>query len=85
MWLCPNIHVAAIDHHDRLVACMGAVVDEVGADPAVLLRSRERRSVLGRELFIVTAMGPSDLFSAHAQDIDNWFASSAFVPVEEGK
>ncbi len=63
----------------------GAVVDGVGADPAAPLRIRERRSVLGRELFIVTAAGSPALFAAHARDIDNWFAGSAFVPVEDAK
>ena len=61
------------------------VIDGVDADSAAPLRIRERRSVLGREVFIVTAIGPPALFAAHAQDIDNWFASSAFVPVEEAK
>lgn len=60
-----------------------AVIDGVSADLDAPLRIRERRS--GRELFIVTAMGPPALFAAHAQDIDNWFASSAFVPLAEAK
>lgn len=60
-----------------------AVIDGVGADPVAPLRIRERRSVLGRELFIVTAMGPPDLFASHSQAVDNWFASSAFVPLDE--
>lgn len=58
-----------------------AVIDGTGADPAAPLRIRERRSMFGRELFIVTAMGPPDLFASHAQDVDNWFTSAAFVPV----
>jgi hypothetical protein len=62
-----------------------AVIDGVGAEPATPLRIRERRSMLGRELFIVTAMGPPALFAANAQDVDNWFESAAFVPVEDAK
>lgn len=62
-----------------------AVIDGVGAEPVAHLRIRERRSVLGRELFIVTAMGPPALFASHSQDIDNWFTSSAFVPIDEAK
>jgi hypothetical protein len=62
-----------------------AVLDCVGADPAAPLRIRERRSVHGREVFIVTAMEPPEMFAAHAQDIENWFAGSAFVSVEEAE
>jgi hypothetical protein len=60
-----------------------AVIDGVGADPVAPLRIRERRSVLGRELFIVTAMGPPSLLDVHTSDVESWFASSAFVPLDE--
>jgi hypothetical protein len=62
-----------------------AVIEGVGSDPVAPLRIRERRATLGRELFIVGAVGPPALFAAHAQDIEKWFESSAFVPVDETK
>jgi len=37
--------------------------------------------VLGRALFIVTAMGCPALFEVHAADIDRWFDSATFEPV----
>jgi len=58
-----------------------AVLDGLGADSGLPLRIRERRSVLGRELFIVTAMGSPALFEVHAADIDRWFDSATFEPV----
>jgi hypothetical protein len=60
-----------------------AVIDGVGADPVEPLRIRERRSVLGRELFVVTAMGPPSLLAVHTSDVENWFEGSAFVPLDE--
>jgi hypothetical protein len=58
-----------------------AVIDGVGADSGAPLRIRERRAVLDRELFIVTAMGSPALFDAHAGEIDRWFDSTALVPM----
>jgi hypothetical protein len=58
-----------------------AVLDGLGADSGAPLRIRERRAVVDRELFIVTAMGAPALFEAHAADIDRWFDSAAFVPI----
>jgi len=84
--------IATVDARDATQTTMTgslpaweAIIDGVGAEPVAPLRIRERRSVLGRELFIVTAMGPPDMFAAQAQDIDNWFSSSAFVPVDDAK
>lgn len=62
-----------------------AVIDGIGANPAAPLRIRERRSILSHELFIVGAIGSPELFAAHAETIDKWFESSAFVPVDESK
>ncbi len=59
-----------------------AILDGIGADPAVPLRIRERRTVLGREQFIVTAMGSPAAFADHADEIDRWFSTAAFVPIE---
>jgi hypothetical protein len=60
-----------------------AVLDGVGADTGAPLRIRERRAVVDRELFIVTAMGSPALFQAHAADVDRWFDSAAFVPLAD--
>jgi hypothetical protein len=60
-----------------------AVIDGLGADSGLPLRLRERRAVLGRELFIVTAMGSPALFEAHAGDIDRWFDSATFEAVAD--
>jgi hypothetical protein len=60
-----------------------AVLDGVGADSGLPLRIRERRAVLARELYIVTAMGSPALFETYAGDIDRWFDSAAFVPVSD--
>jgi hypothetical protein len=60
-----------------------AVLDGVGADSGAPLRIRERRAVVDRELFIVTAMGSPALFAAHAADVDRWFDGTAFVPIAE--
>jgi hypothetical protein len=60
-----------------------AALDGVGAESGVPLRIRERRAVLGRELFIVTAMGSPALFEAHAANIDRWFDTAAFVPISD--
>lgn len=67
-----------------LPACE-AIVDGTGSGSDAPLRIRERRAILGAEQFIVTAMGPPDLFAAHAADVDQWFATAAFVPVSEAK
>jgi hypothetical protein len=67
-----------------LPACE-AVIDGEGSNPVAPLRLRERRAVLGHELFIVGAVGPPDLFASQAEDIEKWFESSAFVPVDEAK
>ena len=60
-----------------------AVLDGVGADSGAPLRIRERRAVVDRELFIVTAMGSQALFAAHAADVDRWFDTAAFVPFSD--
>ncbi len=60
-----------------------AVLDGVGADAGLPLRIRERRAVLDRELFIVTAMGSPALFEAHAGDIERWFDTAAFEAVDD--
>lgn len=60
-----------------------AVLDGVGADSGAPLRIRERRAVLDRELFIVTAMGSPALFEAHASDVERWFDTAAFVPLSD--
>jgi hypothetical protein len=62
---------------------MEAVLDGIGADPAEPLRIRERRSVLAREQFIVTAIGPTAAFAAAQDEVDRWFQTSAFVPVDD--
>jgi hypothetical protein len=66
----------------QLPACE-AIVDGTGADSGAPLRIRERRAVLNEEQFILTAMGTPDLFDARAVDIENWFSTSAFVPISE--
>jgi hypothetical protein len=58
-----------------------AVIDGIGADPPEPLRVRERRSVLGREQFIVTAFGSPSAFETFAADGNRWFDTSAFVPL----
>lgn len=58
-----------------------ALLSGTSAD-GVPIRLRERRSVQGREQFIVTAMGPADAFAAHPDEIERWFSTSAFVPAE---
>lgn len=58
-----------------------ASLDGLGADSGTPLRIRERRAVVDRELFIVTAMGSPALFRAYAADIDRWFDSAAFTPL----
>ncbi len=65
-----------------LPACE-AVLDGIGADAGLPLRIRERRAVLDRELFIVTAMGSPALFEARAADIDRWFDSTTFEPLSD--
>jgi hypothetical protein len=62
-----------------------AVIEGVGADPAVPLRVRERRAVLGNEKFIVTAIGSPAAFDQHAGEIEQWFSTSAFVPLGQAK
>lgn len=64
----------------RALPACEAVLDGIGADSAVPLRVRERRAVLDRELYIVTAMGSPSLFEAHAGDIDRWFDTAIFDP-----
>ena len=68
----------------QLPACE-AIVDGTGADSGAPLRIRERRAVLNEEQFILSAMGTPDLFAAHATDVENWFSTSAFVPISETK
>lgn len=53
------------------------------ADYDGILKIRERRSVKEQEQFIVTAMGPSEVFDAHPGDIEKWFENSTFVPMED--
>ncbi len=60
-----------------------AVLEGTGRQPAEPLRLRERRAVSAREQFIVTAMGAPSAFVAHAEEIERWFATSAFVPRAE--
>jgi hypothetical protein len=67
----------------RALPACEAVIDGTGADSGAPLRIRERRAVLDRELFIVTAMGSQALFAAHAEEIDRWFDSAAFVPLSD--
>ena len=59
------------------------VLDGVGVEPAVPLRVRERRSILGHEEFMVTAIGSPAAFAEHADEIERWFSTSAFVPLEQ--
>ena len=68
----------------QLPACE-AIVDGKGADSGAPMRIRERRAVLNEEQFILTAMGTPELFAAHADDIENWFSTAAFVPISEAK
>ena len=56
------------------------------------MRTRARRCAFAsggpscnEEQFILTAMGTPDLFAAHAVDLENWFSTSAFVPISETK
>ena len=58
-------------------------VTGTSADGECALCIRERRSVLGHEEFMVTAMGPRELFEQHAVRIDAWFASVVFVPAPD--
>ena len=67
----------------RALPAVEAVLDGVGADSGLPLRIRERRAVVERELFIVTAMGSPALFAAHAADVDRWFDSAAFVSLSD--
>jgi hypothetical protein len=67
----------------RALPASEAVLDGIGADSAAPLRIRERRAVLDRELFIVTAMGSPALFEAYAGDIDRWFDSTIFEPLSD--
>lgn len=60
-----------------------AVIDGTSADTGAPLRIRERRSVLGREQFIVTAMGVPTAFDEHHDEIDRWFSTSTFVPLAQ--
>lgn len=55
-------------------------VEGVSPDGACTLLIRERRAVHGHEEFMVTAMGPRELWEQHAVRIDAWFASVVFVP-----
>lgn len=57
-----------------------AIIDGIGAEPAVEIRIRERRAVLGTQQFIVTAMGDRSAFEQHAVEIEQWFSTCAFVP-----
>jgi hypothetical protein len=63
------------------LAAVEAVLEGTGSNPAVPLRIRERRAVLGNEQFIVTAMGSPTAFEEHAGEIEQWFSTSAFVPI----
>ena len=60
-----------------------AIIDGPSGDEGAPLRIRERRSVLGEQQFIVTAMGPPELVAAHAIDVEKWFATAVFVPRSE--
>jgi hypothetical protein len=63
------------------LAAVEAVIEGTGSNPSVPLRIRERRSVLGNEQFIVTAMGSPAAFEGHGEEIEQWFSTSAFVPI----
>jgi hypothetical protein len=65
------------------IPAVQATIDGTSADNGRPLRIRERRSVVGREQFIVTAMGPYEVFEDHAAEIESWFTSVAFVPTGE--
>ncbi len=67
------------------IPAVQATIDGESADYGQGLRIRERRAVVGREQFIVTAMGPLEVFEDHAQQVDAWFTSVAFVPKAELK
>ncbi|WP_338866092.1 hypothetical protein [Myxococcus stipitatus] len=58
-----------------------AILEGLGAEPAVSLCIRERRAVLGQEEFIVTAIGSPDAFKQYGPEIDQWFSTVAFVPM----
>lgn len=60
-----------------------AVIDGMGTQPAVPMRVRERRAVMGNEQFIVTAIGSPAAFQQHGDEIDRWFSTSAVVPLQE--
>jgi hypothetical protein len=46
------------------------------------LELRERRSVHGREVFILSAVGPQEAMASRKDVVDAWFAHTAFVPAE---
>jgi hypothetical protein len=84
---------SAIDRVDQVATTQGTLQDPLPAtevsvegtspDGEFALCIRERRAVHGPEEFMVTAMGPRDLFEQHAVRIDAWFASVVFVPAPD--
>lgn len=58
-----------------------ATVDGQSSAGPWKLRIRERRSVVENEQFIVGAVGPDSLWTAHAAEIEAWFNTAAFVPI----
>lgn len=82
-----------IDRVDQVATTQGTLQDPLHAtevsvagtspDGAFTLCIRERRAVHGHEEFMVTAMGPRELFEQHAVRIDAWFASVVFVPAPD--
>ncbi len=65
--------------HEPLPATEVSVVG-TSPDGDFALCIRERRAVHNHEEFMVTAMGPCELFTQHAVRIDAWFDSMVFEP-----
>ena len=84
---------SAIDRVDQVATTQGTLQDPLPAtevsvegtspDGEFTLCIRERRAVHGQEEFMVTAMGPRELFEQHAVRIDAWFTSVVFVPAPD--
>ena len=84
---------SAIDRVVQVTTTQGTLQDPLPAtevsvegtspDGEFTLCIRERRAVHGQEEFMVTAMGPRELFEQHAVRIDAWFASVVFVPAPD--
>ncbi len=84
---------SAIDRVDQVATAQATLQEPLPAtevrvqgpspDGEFTLCIRERRAVHGHEEFMVTAMGPRELFEQHAVRIDAWFASVVFVPAPD--